>query len=137
MLVGAYEVVEAPGLGGALDVTLEFYIRPGNRVAYATGTLQAPDWTDERRVTGEVALAPRGLSYALDFAPYRLSACLALDLRNPVFTATRVSGVVEKANRPLLRVELRWDLRHDAWAFLGSWRPERDGGILRVGGTHR
>ena len=134
VLQGGYHEILLPGEWRELSLHLELRARFARARASASGTVRAPGWLPSVPVAGSVRLDGWGLCYELEFAGYRFDGGLLLDGRNPVFSATRVRGLISGGGEPLRRVELRWDLRHDALAFLRSWRPDSDAGILRRGG---
>ena len=137
VLAGAFQELPDPADWHELSLALEARIRPGTNPAPVFGTASAPDWIGAVPTTGVVGLGGWGLYYELEFASYRFDGWLVLDGLNPVFSMTTVRGLISGCGEPLRRAELRWDLRHDALAFLRSWRRDRVTGILRPGGVVR
>jgi hypothetical protein len=137
-LVGAYRL-EHESHWHELALDLHLVVDSLPRGVAVTGTLNAPGWFPLESVAGWIRWGrrPPCCHYQMNFANHRFEACLALDLTNPVFSITRVLGAIRGIDEPVRRVELRWDLRHEAIAFLRSWRWEPDAGILEVGGTFR
>jgi hypothetical protein len=126
-----------PGALHPIDLDLTLIVRVPSRVAGATGTLAAPDWVGVVQVEGTIEWCRWGLCYDLRFDKHWLEGRLAFDPRCPVSSATRVVGIIGLARGRIARVELRWDLRHEAMTLLRSWRRELDPGILRPGGSPR
>jgi hypothetical protein len=137
VLAGGYYELAAPGEWFELSLDLELHLRARTARASASGIVRAPGWISSAPIAGVVRLVGWGLCYELEFASYRFDGWLVLDGLNPVFSATRVRGLVSGPAESPRGVELRWDLRHDALTFLRGWRPAPDAGILRRGGLPR
>lgn len=133
---GTFELDSEPGTQHPIQFEITAHAESALRhmrdgKATVSGTIDAPPIAQGAHVSGVITIRPIGrriIRYELSFVgdngkPYELVGQKDIRWTSPLRTFTELPAEIREQGRRVARAVCRFDLRHDGWSFLRSFRP--------------